>query len=178
MPPPEIHLFERGDIARGPDEIRGQAGSIAFIYTKYADPEGNRWFAQPGHVGHEAMTNTPGMLVSLFGSLAVEIAEQVVSTSDVYAVDGQGYHAPTGARREVWDWRTIRLLAKRENVFGRSGTLRGRRVVMLWGDPPGWEAMLVAVLGHLGVGREDDVVVVLGDSRQFWAKDFIRASPS
>ena len=69
-----------------------------------------------------------------------------------------------------------RLLAKRENHFGRSGTLRGRRVVMLWGDPPGWEAMLVAVLGHLGVGREDDVVVVVGDARQFWARDFFGAS--
>ena len=49
---------------------------------------------------------------------------------------------------------------------------------MLWGDPPGWEAMLVVVLGHLGVGREDDVVVVVGDARQFWAKDFLRDSLS
>jgi len=177
VPPAEIQVFERGDIARGPDEIRGQVGSLAFIYTKYADPEGNRWFVRPGHVGHEQMTNTQGMLQALFGPKAGEVANQVITVGEVYATDERGYHAPTGARREVWDWRTIRLLAKRENLFGRSGTLRGRRVVMLWGDPPGWETMLVAVFGFLGVRNEDDVVVVVGDAWQFRAKDFIRASP-
>ncbi len=177
MPPPVFHVFERGDIARGPDEIRGQVGSIAFIYTRYADPEGNRWFFRPGHVGHEEMTNMPGMLAALFGPKAGEVSNQVITVGDVYALDERGYFAATGSKREVWDWRTIRLLAKRENLFGRSGTLRGRRVVMLWGDPQGWEVMLVAVLGHLGVRKEDDVVVVVGHARQFWAKDFIRASP-
>ena len=38
--------------------------------------------------------------------------------------------------------------------------------------------MLVEVLGHLGVGQEDNVVIIVGDARQFRAKDFIRASPS
>src|SRR4051812_43118041 len=147
MPPPEIAAFEPGMIARGPDEIRGQVGSLAFIYTRYPDPDGNRWFARPGHVGHEEMTNTPGMLQALFGSRADAVSKQVVSVGDVYSADGRGYHAPTGARREVWDWWTIRLLARRENLFGRSGSVRGRRAIMLWGDPPGWEAMLVAVLG-------------------------------
>ena len=178
MPPVEIHVFEPGMIARGPDEIRGQVGSFAFIYTRYPDPEGNRWFVRPGHVGHEQMTNTQGMLVALFGSRAGEFAEQVVTLGEVYAPDKRGYFAPTGVGREIWDWRTIRLLAKRENLFGRSGILQGRQVVMLWGDPPGWEAMLIVLLGHLGLGGEDDVVIVVGDARQFWAKDFIRASPS
>ena len=178
MPPPEIHVFDPQMIARGPDEIRGQVGSLVFIYTRHMDPDGHRWFVRPGHLGHEEMTNTRGMLRALFGPRAGEVAEQVVTIGEVYAPDERGYFAPTGAKREIWDWRTIRLLARRENLFGRSGTLRGRRVVMLWGDPPGWEAMLVVVLGHLGVGREDDVVVVVGDARQFRAKDFIRASPS
>ena len=178
MPPPRIHIFEPSVFARGPDEIRGQVGSLAFIYTRYPDTEGNRWFVRPGHVGHEEMTNTRGMLVAFFGSRAGEVAEQVVTVGEVYEPGERGYFAANGVRREVWDWRTIRLLAKRENLFGRYGTLRGRRVVMLWGDPPGWEAMLVVVLGHLGVGRKDDVVVVIGDARQFWAKDFIRDSPT
>ena len=178
MPPPEIQIFEPGIIARGPDEIRGQVGSYAFIYTRYSDPEGRRWFVRPGHVGHEEMTNTHGMLRALFGSRAEEITQQVVTIGEVYAPDGRGYFAPAGAMREVWDWRTIRLLAKRENLFGRSGALRGRRVVMLWGDPPGWQAMLVVVLRHLGLKREDDVVVVVGDDRQFWARDFIGDSSS
>jgi hypothetical protein len=42
MPPPEIHVFTTRQIALGPDEIRGQVGSFAFIYTVYPDPDGNR----------------------------------------------------------------------------------------------------------------------------------------
>ena len=51
MPPEEVQVFEPRLIARGPDEIRGQVGSLAFIYTKYDDPDGNRWFVRPGYVG-------------------------------------------------------------------------------------------------------------------------------
>ena len=49
-------------IAQGPDEIRGQIGSLDFIYTKYPDPEGNRWFVHPGYVGNKEMTNSHGVL--------------------------------------------------------------------------------------------------------------------
>src|SRR4051794_39696277 len=147
MPPPEFHVFTTRQIARGPDEIRGQVGSSAFIYTRYPDPEGNRWFVRPGYVGHEEMTNTHGMLRAFFGPKAGEVAEQVVSMGEVYSMGGLGHFAPTGEKKEVWDWRTIRLLARRENLFGRSGMLGGRQVVMLWGAPPGWEEMLVEVMG-------------------------------
>jgi hypothetical protein len=40
MPPREVHVFDHRQIIRGPDEIRGQVGSLAFIYTKYPDPPG------------------------------------------------------------------------------------------------------------------------------------------
>jgi hypothetical protein len=173
MPPPEIDVFTLRQIALGPDEIRGQVGSWAFVYTKNTDPEGNRWFVQPGYVGHEQMTNTHGMLQAFFGPKAGVVAGQVVSIGEVYAKDGQGQYASTGAKKEIWDWRTIRLLAKRENLFGRSGTLAGHRVVMLWGDPPGWEAMLIEVLRLLGIGREDEVLVIVGNAHQFVAGDFM-----
>jgi hypothetical protein len=173
MPPPEVHVFTPRQIALGPDEIRGQVGSLAFIYTKYPDPEGSRWFVQPGYIGHESMTNTHGMLRAFFGPRAGEVAEQVVSVGEVYSMDGGVYYAPTGEKKEVWDWRLIRLLAKRENLFGRSGMLGGRQVVMLWGDPPGWEALLVVILGHLGIGRESEALVVMGNARQYWAKAFL-----
>ena len=173
MPPPEIHVFEPRLIARGPDEIRGQTGSYAFIYTNFSDPDGNHWFVQPGHVGHEQMTNTQGMLQSLFGPEADAVYVRVVSIGDVYSQDKHGRFTPTGEKREDWDWRTIRLLAKRENLFGRSGTLGGRQVVMLWGDPPGWEAMLVVVLGNLGIGVDSETVVVMGSARQFMARGFL-----
>jgi hypothetical protein len=169
----EIQVFEAHQIARGPDEIRGQPGSLAFIYTRYADPEGNHWFVQPGSAGHEEMTNTRGMLLALFGSDAEKVAEQVVSIGDVYKDLGYGNHIPTGEKREDWDWYKIRRLAKRENLFGRSGNLVGRQVVMLWGDPPGWEAMLIKVLGHLGVERGSEVLIVVGNVRQYRARDFL-----
>jgi hypothetical protein len=171
--PPEIHVFSLQQIALGPDEIRGQVGSWAFIYSKFPDPEGNRWFVQPGYVGHEQMTSTHGMLQAFFGAKAGEVAAHVVSIGEVYAKDGRGQYASTGKKREVWDWRSIRLLAKRENLFGRAGTLAGHRVVMLWGDPPGWGAMLVEVLGHLGIGRESEVIVVLGNLTQYEARGFL-----
>lgn len=173
MPPIEVHVFEPNQISRGPDEIRGQVGSLAFIYTRYPDPDGNRWFVQPGYVGHEQMTNTVSMLRALFGSEAEPVYQRVVTISEVYAKDERGQYVPTGERREAWDWRTIRLLAKKENLFGRSGVLCGRRVVMLWGAPPGWEAMLVEVLGQLGIGPDREVVVVVGTDRQYWARDFL-----
>jgi hypothetical protein len=173
MPPPEVHVFQPRQIARGPDEIRGSVGSYAFIYTKFPDPESNHWFVQPGFVGHEQMTNTRGMLQAFFGPEVNAVYEQVVSIGEVYSIDGGGCHAPTGEKKEVWDWRKIRLLAKQENLFGRSGVLYGRQVVMLWGDPPGWEAMLVEVLGHLGIEVKNEVIVVVANQWQFMARDFL-----
>ncbi|MEJ7636432.1 MAG: hypothetical protein WKF75_00190 [Singulisphaera sp.] len=173
MPPPQVHVFTPCQIARGPDEIRGQPGSLVFIYSRYTDPEGNRWFVRPGHVGHEQMTNTHGMLQALFGPDAGQIAQQVVSIGDVYSDTGHGYPAPTGERREIWDWYSIRGLAKRENLFGRSGRLDCRRVVMLWGTPSGWEAMLIEVLGHLGIGSGSDALVVVLNLAQYEARLFI-----
>ena len=39
--------------------------------------------------------------------------------------------APTGEKRWEYDYYEVRRLAKRENLFGRSGTVQGRKVVML-----------------------------------------------
>jgi hypothetical protein len=173
MPLTEIQVFEAHQIARGPDEIRGQPGSLAFIYTRYADPEGNYWFVQPGSVGHEEMTNTRGMLRALFGPDAEMVAGKVLSIGNVYEDLGYGNHIATGEKREDWDWYEIRRLAKRENLFGRSGTLVGRQVVMFWGNPPGWEAMVIKLLEHLGVERASEVVIVVGNVRQYRARDFL-----
>src|SRR4051794_18986088 len=113
------------------------------------------------------MTNTPEMLRGLFGPEADAVYEQVVSVGDLFGLDDHGHYVPTGEKRLDWDWRTIRLLAKRENLFGRAGKLCNREVIMLWGDPPGWETMLVEVLGHLGIGPERETVVVVGNDRQY-----------
>jgi hypothetical protein len=44
---------------------------------------------------------------------------------------------------------------------------------MLWGDPPGWEAMVIKVLGNLGIGKGCEVVIVVGNVRQYGARDFL-----
>jgi hypothetical protein len=174
VPLPEVHVLDPGLIRRGPDEIRGQVGSLAFIYTKYLDPEGNRWFVQPGHIGHEGMTNTPGMLQALFGPDLDALIADLVTEGDVYTQDERGYFIPTGQKREVYDWYEIRRRSKRANLYGRAGWLSNRDVVMLWPGTEGWETMLVEVLTHLGIGPQSDAVVVVGNSTQYLARDFIR----
>jgi hypothetical protein len=106
------------------------------------------------------------MLRALFGPDAKRVAEQVITVGDAYEEDGR----PTGEKREIWDWHTIRLLSRGTNLYGRAGTLHGYPVVMLWGDPPGWEAMLVEA--HLGIGRGSGATVVVGNTRQYMARDF------
>jgi hypothetical protein len=170
--PPEVYVFDTQLIRRGPDEIRGQVGSLAFIFTKYSDPQGNRWFVRPGYIGHEQMTNSPEMLQAFFGPEAMVVAQQVVTIGDTYIQNERGYFIPTGQKREVYDWWTIRQLAKHENLFGRAGKLCGRKVVMLWGTPPGWEAMVGEVLKHLGIGSQSEAIVVVGNDRQYMARDF------
>jgi hypothetical protein len=172
VPPPQVHIFDPNLIRRGPDEIRGSIGSHAFIFTKYLGPQGNRWFLQPGYIGHEMMTNTPEMLQAFFGPEAMVVARQVVTIGDACTQDERGFFIATGEKRMVWDWWTIRQLAKRENLFGRAGRLCGREVVMLWGTPPGWEAMVGEVLKHLGIGPQNDAVVVVRNSAQYMARDF------
>src|ERR1700722_6239422 len=99
MPPPEVQVFDPRLIAHGPDAIRGQVDSFAFIFTKYADSQGNRWFVRPGYIGHEEMTNSLGMLQALFGPDADAVYGQVVSVGDVYEKDERGFYAPTGTKR-------------------------------------------------------------------------------
>jgi hypothetical protein len=169
MPTPQSQpIIPPASLTRGPDAIRGSG--YAFIYTKYADPRGNHWFIQPGHVGHETMTNTPGMLQALFGPKAKEVAEEVVELRDVYCNDSKGFSAPTGEKKEVYDYQTIRRLAKRENLFGRAGVLNYRNVVMLWGAPENWQAMLAEVLKLLNV--TPNTVITVGTD-QFLASDFL-----
>ena len=166
--PPNQTILPPSALFKGPDALRGSG--YAFIYTKYADPQGHRWFLKPGHVGHETMTNSPFMLQALFGPDAQAVTKKVVELRDVYGTDARGFPAPTGEKREEYDYHEIRRLAKRENLFGRSGTLQGRAVVMLWGAPENWQAMLVEVLRLLRA--TPDTVVTVGTS-QFLAGDFL-----
>jgi hypothetical protein len=85
-----------------------------------------------------------------------------------------GRYAPTGAMREVWDWHPLRRLANQEDLFGRACALGGRRVIMPWGDPPGWEAMRVKALKRAGIRPRSETLVIVGDDRQYRAGSFLR----
>ena len=89
---------------------------------------------------------------------------------DVYGKDGRGFPAPTGEKRWEYDYYEVRRLAKRENLFGRSGTVQGRKVVMLWGGPRTGRRCWPRSSGCSRPPR--DTVVTVGTS-QFLAGDFL-----
>jgi hypothetical protein len=96
--PPERNIIPLEALVRGPDAIRGSGQ--AFIYTKYTDPQGHRWFIQPGHIGHETITNSRDMLQALFGPRATEVALDVITIGDVYGKDDRGFPKATGEKSE------------------------------------------------------------------------------
>ena len=104
----EIHVFEPRLIARGPDEIRGQVGSHAFIYTKYCDPKRRPLVRPAGVCRARDHDKHLGMLKALFGPEADSVYEQVVSIGDVYGKNEQGHSSQrarsgrtgTGARSD------------------------------------------------------------------------------
>ena len=81
MPPPEVQVFTPRQIARGPDEIRGQPGSLVFIYTCYPDPEGNRWFVQPGLKGTVAAMSIETLTCKL--DIRGRVIELIAAIADV-----------------------------------------------------------------------------------------------
>jgi hypothetical protein len=167
--PEKFQPFPLSMLQQGPDVIRGSG--TAFLLTRYLDPDGHRWFTWDGKVGHEQVTNSPGMLQALFGPKAAEITEEVVTRRPVYRRTPRGHYEETGETREVYDYHEIRRLAIQENLFGRYGTLGGRPVVMLWRAPKGWRDMTRQVLQHLNAPPE--TVVVVGTQDQFPASDFL-----
>ena len=170
--PPEVSPIPAHLLARGPDAIRG--GGLAFIVTKYPDPDGHRWFSQPGSVGHEEMTNSLGMLQALFGPRWQEVADEVVTMRDEY-VSVPGGNKPSGKKLETWDYFGVRRQARKDNLFGRAGTLSGHKVVMLWNPANGWQDLLREALDYLGVQPGDGTVVTVGDRNQFMADSFLQA---
>jgi hypothetical protein len=61
---PQTNFLRPGELCRGPDIFRpGTAGWLGdttaktFIYTKYTDQTGNRWFCEPCPVGHESRSH-------------------------------------------------------------------------------------------------------------------------
>lgn len=150
------------ELSRGPDLLRpgsstGHLGSgrVAFIYTRYADGQGRRFFAEPATTGHESMITQPDVLQALFGpDLPVVLAE--VS----YTQDGKTF----------LDHIEIRGRSRDSNLFGRYGTVRGRPVLMIWSRSQGWEDMALQVIALLNVPGE--AILAVGTEEIGTVKDF------
>lgn len=161
-----VEILPRAAYTNGPDAIRGSGH--AFIYTKYPDPEGKHWFLYPGYMGHESLTNTPEMLQALFGPRWKEVYNDVVELRDEYVKTPKGYE-PSGKKVEQYDYQIIRRMAKRENLFGRSGTLRNQPVLMIWNPCENWQQMTIKAFELLNMPPQ--TIVTVGDREQFQVKD-------
>jgi hypothetical protein len=156
---------------RGPVEPR-----FAFVYTKYAGPGGDRLVLRLANVGHEHILPEPEMLPALFGP-----DHRVVTAPARYARTVYGDRDPaTGTFPEVgtvedYDPFELRRLALEQNMLGRFGHFGGVPLVMMWNQPPGWQAMLAAVIVELAV--PDGGVVTAGSAVLGPVADF-RASPA
>lgn len=159
------------DLSRGPDLLRPGSrtcrGPVAplftFIYARYDVPGGGRLVLRPASVGHEQVLPEPGVLPALFGP-----GHRAVTAPALYARTVYGDRDPaTGTFPEIgsvedYDPFGLRRLALVENMLGRYGHYAGTPLLMLWNEPPGWRAMLDAVIAGLAV--PDGGVVTAGSA--------------
>jgi len=136
---------------------------FAFVYARYEVPDGGRLIVRPATVGHEHILPEPGVLPALFGP-----GHRAVTAPARYARTLYGDRDPASGTFpavgsvEDYDPFELRRLALRENLLGRYGHYAGVPLLMLWNQPPGWEAMLAAVIDKLGV--PDGGVVTAGSA--------------
>ena len=148
------------DLSRGPDLLRPGSRTcrgpvvplFAFIYARYEVPGGGRLIVRPASVGHEHILPEPGVLPALFGP-----GHRAATAPARYARTVYGDRDPaTGTFPAVgsvedYDPFELRRLALAETLLGRYGHYAGVPLLMLWNQPPGWEAMLEAVVAGLAV---------------------------
>lgn len=156
------------ELSRGPDLLRpgsstGHLGSgrVAFIYTRYADDQGRRFFAEPATTGHESMITQPNVMQALFGP-------------DLPAVLAEVSYAQDGKTR--LDHLEIRGRSRDFNLYGRYGTVRGRPVLMLWSRSEGWEDMALKVVALLNV--PGDAILAVGTEEVGTVKDLTEGTAS
>lgn len=141
-------------LQKGPDlfypgsrtqKTHGGIGLKTFIYTKYPDSKGNRYFEAPASKQHIAMiTENPDILKALFGDKLKKVMPDIT-----YTVDG----------KERIDPYNVRALTIEDNIFGRTGYYGSHSVVMFW-NVSNWNMALEA-LKHLNA--KDTDLVTVGD---------------
>lgn len=182
---PPTDFLRPGELSRGPDIFRpGTAGWVGdttaktFVYAKYPDPTGNRWFREPCSVGHEHIITRPNVLAALFGPDLETVLAKVTYQKPVYRTDPATGFVATGpdgpvvlGHESAIDHIEVRRLSRDTNLYGRAGHLRGRHVVRLWLACEGWPGLLDAALPLLGAGPE---TVVTTPSEQFTVEVYRR----
>ncbi|MBX9579363.1 MAG: hypothetical protein K2X87_03565 [Gemmataceae bacterium] len=180
---PQTDFLREGERAAGPDLFRlgargwcGDPAARTFIYTRFADPAGTRWFCEACTVGHEHLITRPGVLAALFGPDLGAVLAEATYRRPVYRTDpatgfvavGPGGPEVVGHEADI-DHIEVRRRSRGTNLFGRAGHVRGRHVVRLWLANQGWEDMLTAALPLVGAGP-DTLVTLPG--LEFTAEDF------
>ncbi len=160
------------DLSRGPDLLRPGSRTCrgpvqprhAFVFTKYAGPDGERLVLRAASVGHEHILPEPNVLAAMFGPDHRGATAPARYTRTIYGDrdPSTGTFPVIGTVEEEFDPFELRRLALAENMLGRFGHFRDVPVVMLWNTPPGWEEMLATIIEKLGV--PDDGVVTSGCS--------------
>ena len=180
-----VNGLPRGaDLSRGPDLLRPGSRTcrgpveprFAFVSTKYAGPGGDRLVLRPAGVGHEHILPEAEVLPALFGPDHRSVTASARYARTVYGDrDPATGTFPAVGTVEDYDPFELRRLALEQNVLGRFGHFAGVPLVMLWNQPPGWQDMLAAVIGTLGV---PDRGVVTAGCRVLGPVGDFRASPA
>jgi hypothetical protein len=157
------------EFCRGPDLLRPGSltgkwvdpAAIAFVFTLHpydgdeadlrVSPGDRRLIFWPAAMGHEQVADREPVLRAMFGPDFREATK--------VAVYGDRYDAIE-----------LRRLAVQQNLFGRFGQVRGVPCLMLWNWCDGWESMIDKLLVLLGV--PDDGLVTMGNSEQWWVKEW------
>lgn len=177
------------ELCDGPDILRPGTknghlgrGEWAFITTRYSAPadQGDeageqRLFKYPAARGHESFFTEEGILQAMFGPALPDTRKELLFTHDEYVEVRDEYGAtryePSGRKKESWDWIELRRRAEVHNLFGRCGSIRGLRVLMLWSQPAEWLDLLKITVAELNVPL--DAILTAGRSELGLVKEFL-----
>jgi hypothetical protein len=208
MPEP-VSIIPSYTLHRGPDYLRGDSNSTAFIYTAFASEKGQRLFSQPGNIGHESFPDIFGedLMVAMFGPALNQptphhleklanidklrsferdeleqtkhytLRDELQDDIKQYDTGPNGNFIEKSSKRD-WSWESVRKLSRSKALYGRSGKIEQREVIMLWMSFPGWENLLTDMLQELKVPADSEMVVTVGVSSQFMARDFVSQKKS
>src|SRR3990167_1578945 len=143
---PEVAKNHGPDVLRpGSSTSRHGQGHYAFIYTKHEDEsgraKGGHLFVWDASVGHEDVVIDPDVMKAMFGADYEEVKKVATDPKPIYSYDPETVtYKEIGQTTEVNHWKVRDQARQYDNLFGRSGNIKGYDVIMLWWIPEdnGW----------------------------------------